>query len=138
MQVGVPCAAASGSLVVYGPCVEFLAAVVGGCKVLSRTALVSEAPEDDGGMVAVCEDHALCAVDVLRLPRNVVRDALAVLPCLVAFHIGLVHDVESVVVEHGIHLGLSGIVRGAYCVDVGLFHHGDVAEHGLDVDAASE
>ena len=40
-------------------------------------------------------------------------------------------------VEHGIHLGLTGIVAGADGVDIGLLHQFDVAKHGGHVDGTS-
>ena len=56
---------------------------------------------------------------------------------VVALHIGLVHAVESVIVEHGIHLSLTRIVAGANGVHVGLLHQHHVAKHGLHVDGVA-
>ncbi len=54
-----------------------------------------------------------------------------------ALHIGLVHAVESVVVEHGIHLRLARIVACAHGVDIGLLHECHVAQHGGYVDGVA-
>ena len=48
--------------------VERLAAVVGALEIAARTAFVAEAPENDGGMVAVAVDHAFRAVEELVFP----------------------------------------------------------------------
>ena len=58
----------------------------------------------------------------------------ALLPVEVAFNVGLVHAVKSVMVEHGIHLGLARHVRGAHEVNIGLLHHGHIAQHGGHID----
>ena len=112
----------------YGARVEFAGGCETGLVVLSVSALVAEAPEDDGRIVAVAYHHADGAVDVLRFPGSDGRDAgvAVVVPAAVTFHIGLVHDVESVVVEDGVHLGLARIMARAYGVHVGLLHHGHI------------
>ena len=121
-------AGAGGTLIVYGARVEFAGGCETGLVVLSVSALVAEAPEDDGRIVAVAYHHADGAVDVLRFPGGDGRDAgvAVVVPAAVTFHIGLVHDVESVVVEDGVHLGLARIVARTYGVHVGLLHHGHI------------
>ena len=55
-----------------------------------------------------------------------------------AFEVSFVHDVEAIVVEHGVHFGLTGVVRGANGVDIGLLHEGNVLQHRGYVDGASE
>ena len=60
-----------------------------------------------------------------------------VAPVFVTLDVGLVHDVEAIVVEHGVHFGLTGVVAGAYGVDIGLLHQGDVLNHSGHVDAAA-
>ena len=47
----------------------------------------------------------------------------------VVFEVGFVAGVQAVVVVHGVHLGLVGIVRGADGVDVVLLHERYVAKH---------
>ena len=118
--------------------VERLAAVVGGEQVVARAALVAEAPEDHGGEVAVAEHHAFGAVEVGRLPRGAAGDGVAsLLPVEVALHVGLVHAVEAVVVEHAVHLRLARVVAAAHGVHVGLLHELHVAQHGLGGEEAA-
>ena len=56
---------------------------------------------------------------------------------VVALHVSLVHAVQSVVVEHGIHLCLARIVTGTNGVHVCLLHQDYVAKHGLHVDGVA-
>ena len=60
-----------------------------------------------------------------------------VFPVLVTLHIGLIHAVETIIVEHRVHLRLTGIVAGAHGVHVGLLHHLHIGEHRLDVYGAA-
>ena len=54
-----------------------------------------------------------------------------------ALHVSLVHAVQSVVVEHGIHLSLTRIVAGTDGVHIGLFHQNHVAKHSLHIDGVA-
>ena len=58
-------------------------------------------------------------------------------PVEVALKVGLVHAVETEIVEHGVHLGLTGIVAGAHGVHIGLLHQLDVLKHGGHVNCAA-
>ena len=55
-----------------------------------------------------------------------------------ALNISLIHAVETIVVEHCIHLGLTRIVAGAHCIDVGKLHKHYVLEHCGHVDGMTE
>ena len=68
LQVGIGRSAACGAFIVNRAGVERLAAVVGALEIAARTAFVAEAPENDGGMVAVAVDHAFRAVEELVFP----------------------------------------------------------------------
>ena len=122
--------------IVYGArTVERFAQIVGIGKVavpFITTALIAQRPEYDARMVAVTLYHALRTVHIGILPCAVSGQALAGM----TLHIGLVHTVQSIIVEHGIHLGLARIVAGTYHVDIGLLHHRHVFEHGLHIDAS--
>ena len=54
-----------------------------------------------------------------------------------ALQVGLIHAVETVVVEHCVHLCLAGVVAGTYGVHVGLLHHHHIFEHCLYIDCTS-
>ncbi len=84
-------------------------------------------------MVAVALHHARGAVVHGGLETGVAGYLLLI----VALHICLVHDVEAIGVEHGVHLGLSRIVARAHRVDIGLLHHRHVAQHRLGVDGSA-
>ena len=123
---------------VVNPCVatrqQALHAVVCSLKVAAAARLVAERPEHHARVVAVAQHHARCAVYVCSLPRRHVRKALIA----VTLHVSLVHAVESVVVEHGVHLSLARIVRCAHGVYVGLLHQLHVAQHRLHVDGVTK
>ena len=123
---------------VVNPCVatrqQTLHAVVCSLEVAAAASLVAERPEHHARVVAVAQHHACRAVYVCSLPRRHVRDALVA----VTLHVSLVHAVESVVVEHGVHLRLARIVRCAHGVYVGLLHQLHVAQHRLHVDGVTK
>ena len=50
----------------------------------------------------------------------------------VALHVGLVHDVEAVVVEQRVHLGVVRIVTRADRIEVVAFEEQDILDHRLD------
>ena len=56
---------------------------------------------------------------------------------VVALYVSLVHAVQSVVVEHGIHLSLTRIVAGTNGVHVSLLHQDYVAKHGFHIDGVT-
>ena len=56
---------------------------------------------------------------------------------VVALYVSLVHAVQSVVVEHRIHLSLTRIVAGTNGVHIGLFHQNHVAKHSLHIDGVT-
>ena len=87
-------------------------------------------------MIAVSVYHSHGAVHVLSLPCGVVRDAVSALICptLVTFHVCLVHHVQTIVVKHCVHLGLSWIVACSHRIDVALFHQFDIFQHSGYVD----
>ena len=107
-----------GSFVVDGTCIERAHSVVSGDEVVACATFVTQRPEDDAGMVAVAQYHAFGAVNHHGLPSGTTRDDLVVvtlassvvIPVFVTFEVGFVHDVKTIVVEHGIHLGLARIV----------------------------
>ena len=81
-------------------------------------------------MIAVAQHHTLGAVHISRTPRRYVRNLLIA----VALDVCLVHAVESVVVEHIVHLCLTWIVGCAHGVDIGALHQLDVLKHCWHVD----
>ena len=113
--------------------VEHFCATITSFEIATAAGLVAQAPEDDAGVVAVAHDHALYAVDEGGFPAGHVGNGLVGM----VFKIGLVHGIEPVVVEHGIHTALIGIVAGANGVDVVLLHEHHVAQHFVDGDGTS-
>ena len=107
-----------GSLVVNGTGVEGTCCVVRGNEVVACARFVTERPENDGGVVAIALHHAHRAVDHGGFPRFLSGDnsrvvaavCTVIVPVLVTFEVSFVHDVEAIVVEHGVHFGLTGVV----------------------------
>ena len=112
--------------------IQILHLIIHAAEVASGTTLVAQRPEDDTRVVAVALHHALHTVIHGVLPARVARYRR---PCIVTFHVGLIHTVQTVGIEHGIHLGLTGIVARAHGVDIGLLHQLYIAEHGLQTDS---
>ena len=102
-------------------------------EVACAARLVAERPEDNARVVAVAHHHAHLAVVDGCAPCRVRGEVLVE----VALHVRLVHSVQTVSVEHGVHLRLARIVRSAHGVHVSLLHHLHIAQHGLHVDGAS-
>ena len=107
-----------GAFVVDGACIERAHCVVRSDEVIACAAFVTQRPEDDAGVVAVAQHHAFGAVDHHGFPTFTTRDdfivvalsSAVIVPVFVTFEVGFVHDVKTIVVEHGIHLGLARIV----------------------------
>ena len=118
--------------------VELLYGLVAVREVAATARFVAKAPENDTGEVAVSKNHALFSVNISRTPTCAVRKCLAtVIPVVVTLKVCLVHDIHTIIVEHGIHLILSWIVAAANCIDVCLLHQLNVSEHGRNVYAAT-
>ena len=113
--------------------VEAVGQVVAVLEVAAAAGFVTQTPEDDGGMVAVAAHHAVDAVLEGGNPRRAVGDALVGM----VLEVGFVHDVKAVVVEHGIHRGVVGIVGRAYGVDVSLLHELHIAQHTRGADGTA-
>ena len=138
-NVGVPFE--EGALVLHGaggvPCFE---PVVGHVEIVAVARLVAERPKDDTGVVLGEFVHVGGAVDVGVEPARVVAQRAA--PAQVVVHavrldIGLVADVEPVLVAEFVEAALLGIVGASDGVDVVLFHGGEVfADVGLAEDVS--
>ena len=95
-------------------------------EVAAASGFVAQAPHDDAGVVDVARHEPLDAVAEGRNPGCHVRDTLVGM----VFEVSLIAAVESVVVEHGIHACIVGIVAGADGIDVVLLHEQDILQHG--------
>ena len=139
VEVGGRVVGTGGAFIVDDSRIEGTGGLVGGMEVQTRVALISQTPEDDRGEVAVAKHHAHGAVNILCGPRGSESDAggSAVFPVEMAFNVGLIHAVETIIVKHGVHLGLARIMTGAHGVDIGLFHHLDVFQHGRHVNGTA-
>ena len=133
-HVGVAPGVAVDAFVVDDARVERTDSVVAILEVDVVGTFVAHRPEDNAGVVAVAEHHAFLAVNEGRTPRSVGAERSVGM----TFNVGFVHDVDAEMVEHGIHLGLIGIVAGAQGVDVVLLEHGHILEHSLHVDGATQ
>ena len=96
-------------------------------KVSTIASLITQAPHDDRGMVAVAQHHTLDTVLEGRNPRLHVRDTLVG----VILQVGLVTTVETVVVKHRIHACGIRIVTGTYGIDVVTLHEQYILQHRL-------
>ncbi len=79
-------------------------------------------------MVLVPLGHADGAVEKRRVPLRVTGQ---VPPQAVRLNVGLVHDVEAVLVAQVVPAGIIRIMRRAHGVHVGFLQKGDVPEHAF-------
>ena len=115
------------SFVVDGTAVQTTGCIVAGLEIAAASGFVTQAPEDDRRMVAVAQHHAVNAIHKGGNPRRHVADGLVGM----ILKVGLIHGIESEVVEHGVHLGRVRIVGRTDGINVVLFHQQHVAQHRL-------
>ena len=111
--------------------VELLGSLVALDEVHAWARLVAQRPDDDGGVVIVGMHHLQHARHVLRLPLGDVRERGIAVVVLVRLDVGLVLEVDTVLVAEVVPVGAGGVVRVAHVVDVGALHHHDLALHLL-------
>ena len=117
-----------GGIVILNPCGH-------GGVVRAAAALVAQRPEDHGRMVLVPLDHADRPLHEGRVPVGDVGEQAA---DAVRFEIGLVHQVDAVLVAQVVPARVVGIVRGPHGVDVVALHQLDVLDHPADRDRSRE
>mmetsp|Transcript_28652 Transcript_28652/g.71940 ORF Transcript_28652/g.71940 Transcript_28652/m.71940 type:complete len:225 (-) Transcript_28652:774-1448(-) len=91
-------------------------------------AFVAERPHDDARVVLVALQHAHSALHERGHPLGVAAELLV---DGVGFDIGLVAQVDSVLVAELVPPGIIGIVGGAHSIEVELFEQKDVLDHGI-------
>ncbi len=100
--------------------------VVHGDERAAAARLVAEGPDDDRGVVLVSVDHVLGARHACLRPLGVV--AGVVLVDAVGLQVGLVDEVQAVLVGEFVPDGVVGVVRGADRVHVQPLDHLDVPD----------
>ena len=125
----------SGLLVLYGARGVFrLYPVVGGLEIGAVARLVAERPEDDARMVEIPLHVPLVPFHVRQRVVLPFRERSLPVAHPVALYVRLRHHVQSVAVAELIPERVVGVVAGAHCVDVELFHQEYVLEHPLAAD----
>ena len=126
------------ALILYGTrCVESLDGVIGGDEVVAGAGFVTEAPDDDGGVVDRGVDHLHVAGNVGGLPFLGVRERLLTIIILMAFDVGLVLEIDAILVTEVVPVRRIGVVRAADVVDVGALHEHDFLFHLLAGDGVA-
>ena len=74
-------------------------------------------------MVAVAERITYVTVDDSTSPIRVIDNRLWSVPVLVKFHISLINNEETEVIEHCHHLCLTWIMAGTNRIHIRLLHH---------------
>ena len=111
------------ALVLYGTSsVECLQCIVGSHEVVARTCLVTQRPDNDTSVVHVGMSHFHHTCHVSLLPLLGVRDRGFAIVVLVALDVGLILQVDTVLVAEEVPVGVARIVRVAHVVDVGTLH----------------
>ena len=104
---------------------------IGVLEVDAVAGFVPERPDDDRRMVLVPLDHAGDPVEVGRAPGGIFGQALLAVAHAVRFDVGLVDDVEAVLVAELVPARVVRVVAGPDGVDVRTLHDLDIAPHGL-------
>ena len=82
-------------------------------------------------MVPVARHHARRAVHIRVPPLRIVRQSVARDVVAVRLQIGLVYDVQPVLIAQRVPPAVVRVVAGAHAVDVVRLHQRDVADHRL-------
>ena len=116
------------SFVVHGAGgIHLLRQIVASTEVFAVTALVTQTPHHDRGVVVITRHHFANAIFESRNPALQIRNRLVG----VVFQVGLIAGIKAEMIEHGIHARIVRIVRGANQVHIVLLHQQDVAQHRL-------
>ena len=109
--------------------VEGVQGLIGCREVLARSGLVAQRPDDHRGMVdvGVGQLHDTGHVGGLKLRH--VRERRCSVVVLVALDVGLVLQVDAVLVAGVVPVGVAGIVRVAHVVDVAALHQHHFFRH---------
>ena len=117
--------------------VELMEGVVGRHEVLARSGLVAQRPDDHGRMVDVrmCQLHDAGHVGCLELGH--VRQGGVAVVVFVAFEVGLIFQIDAILVAEVVPVRIIGIVRVAHVVDVAALHQHDFLFHLLHRDGVA-
>lgn len=133
-DVGVVVLVIGGLLVLHrARRIEGLDPVVATFEVGSVAGLVARAPDDDRGVVVIAQHHAAVAVEVRGGEGGVAGQVFRLIAVVVAVRldVGLVHDIETVLVAEVVPQRRVGIMARAHGVHVEPLHLADVAHHLL-------
>ena len=89
----------AGTFVMDRTCIQLAGRIVTCLEIAAAAGLISQAPEDDTRMIPVAEYHPVNPVDEGWNPRRHVTDRLVGM----VFQVGLIHGIQSVIIEHGVH-----------------------------------
>ena len=108
--------------------------------VLAHARLVAQGPHEHAGVVLVPLEHPLHAIQVGGGPRVAVGELVPVAHHghTVGLDVGLVDDVEAVLIAQGGEAGIIGVVAGADAVDIVPLHDHEVADHVLHGGGGAE
>ena len=99
------------ALVLYGASsVECLQCIVGSHEVVARTCLVTQRPDNDTSVVHVGMGHFHYTCHVSLLPLHGVRDRGFAIVVLVALDVGLILQIDTILVAEEVPVGIAGIV----------------------------
>ena len=105
---------------------------IGSLEITTIACLVAQRPDDYRRVVFIAFNHAAGAVDMSIFPNRVVAQGLVrIISHAVRFNICFIHHVKAIFVAQIIPVWIVGIVTGAYCIDVILFHKLNILQHEL-------
>ena len=125
-------AGVAGLLILCGTAVVVsLDPVVGSLEVRTVTGLVTQAPEDDRGVVLEGHHVADVTLQMSLGEGGVLGQRTLTVAHTVALDVGLGYYVETILVAQLIPTGIVGIVAGAHGIDVEFLHDLDILNHAL-------
>ena len=129
-NVGV--AVVEGALVLHrAAAVLGLQPVVGGLVADTVARLVAQRPDNDARVVLVALVHIADTRHRSLLEVSTLRQRLLAVALRVRLRIGLVNDIQTIVITQVVELRRIGIVAGAYGIDVVGLHQPDILLHTL-------
>ena len=122
-----------GTLIHHGSCgVIRLYPLIAFDKRWSVSCLITHRPTNDTGLIFVSLHHALDSIQMHGLKFRFISGCVFFFVMkTMTFNIGLINYINTILVAQLIPVGVIGIMRRAYGIDIIGFHDFDILSHGF-------
>ena len=103
--------------------------VIGSPEIVPVAGFVAKAPDNDARVVDVPVNHTLVADEVGCIVIGPVSQGLLAVTHSVRLDIGLVENIDAILVAERVPARVIRIVASTYCIDIQLFHYFDIPDH---------